>query len=170
MAKLNNLLSPRRERMKKLAVTCFILALACLFFAIWGLLHITKIVLIKSISDDITVKEIAKVVAVIPQCKPEGPKIIDYATGFLEDGKKIWRFRLNEDGIKEFRKGHVVIRLFCDYCSYDGTEVSDNGWITVPAEWQPPGGRISAGLFKITNNPEIGSGFYFCSVLIRKGG
>jgi hypothetical protein len=91
------------------------------------------------------------------------------------DGKtemQAWFFQLNKAGIEAVRKGNVELRLFVGYCQYNGVEMDADGWVTVPTEWMPSldESRISVGLFKITNKPDINSGYYLSSFLIKKAG
>jgi hypothetical protein len=119
-----------------------------------------------------------------PESKPvvveklkKKPEILNnYHIGTLDfSGRaqlKVWFFQLNEVGIEAFKKGKVVLRLFVGYCQYDGTEVDKDGWVIVPTEWMPSldESRISVGLFKITDEPDINSGYYLSSFLIKKAG
>jgi hypothetical protein len=113
----------------------------------------------------------------LPDVKPVAPvalvvakKAMILSNYFFSPDLKNWYFQLNKTGIEAFKKGNVVVRLFIGYLECETGTADESGWVKMVTDWTPPleESRISVGLFKRTNMPDIGSGYYLSSFLIKK--
>ena len=91
----------------------------------------------------------------------------------LVDGRMMftaWKVKLNKAGIDKVKIG-AKVRIFIDYCYYEGDKIDKDGSVIVNLDWHPPlapvKGKIGVSLFMQLNTPEIGSGIQYCSTIIK---
>lgn len=104
-----------------------------------------------------------------PRLKESTPYILKIETDD-EAETAVWKVRVNKTAAKALRKAELQIRLHVGYCWYAPDKMDSNGVVTFAPEWTPPleESRVSVGLFKLTNKPELGSGYYVSSVLVKE--
>jgi hypothetical protein len=62
------------------------------------------------------------------------------------------------------RKGSVV-RVYIDYCMYEGTIQAD-GTAHIKVDWSPPHSKVKVGVWQVDNSKDIGGGHLLCSTNI----
>jgi hypothetical protein len=78
--------------------------------------------------------------------------------------------KLNKEGLNKVKKG-ARVRIFIDYCYYESGKIESDGTVGFDIGWHPPlkpvDGKVGISLFMQTNNPEIGSGIQYTSIIIN---
>jgi hypothetical protein len=77
--------------------------------------------------------------------------------------------KLNKEALDKVKKG-AKVRIFIDYCYYESDKIESDGTVGIYIGWHPPlkpvNGKVGVSLFMQTNNPEIGSGVQYTSIII----
>lgn len=102
------------------------------------------------------------------------PKIISVkAVQNSVDGRMMFtkvNVKLNKQGLDKVKKG-AKVRIFIDYCYYESDKIESDGTIGFDIGWHPPlkpvNGKVGVSLFMQTNNPEIGSGVQYASIIVN---
>ena len=80
------------------------------------------------------------------------------------------KVELNKEGLDKVKKG-AKVRIFIDYCYYESDKIESDGTVGFNIDWHPPlapvKGKIGVSLFMQTNNPEIGSGIQYTSMVVN---